>query len=224
MKRIYDSLDKANFTPRVGGGLALLIPGVILLGSQIVYAVIVKEINIVNIVLGFISLIPIFLGARSIYFYVNGSYKKYIKESLEQENISEYSLQCDLRTAKRIANGKVEIGEEYIIMYGDKPDVGRYHDIIWAFHTTATVDKKIAGIIPVGQKNIHKVMLVNEAHMCGEIEVDTIEEANEIIKELQKRLPHILVGLDEELVQMEKNDFNEMIRLVEERKKSSVTE
>lgn len=220
MKRIYDSLEKANFTPRVGGGLALLIPGVILLGSQIAYVAIIKEVNIVNFVLGIVSLIPIFFGARSIYFYVNGSYKKYIKESLEQENISEYSLQCDLRTAKRIANGKVEIGEEYIIMYGDKPDVGRYHDIIWAFYKTTSADKKIAGIIPAGKKTVHKVMLINEAHMCGEIEVDSIEEADEIIKELQKRLPHILVGLDEELVQMEKNDFNEMMKLVEERKNS----
>ena len=224
MNEIYKKMAKENLIPRLGGGFLALALGGVVFWTQDAEAIKHGDNYSGDIIWGIASIIIIIIGIYHIIVYVTGAYKKNFIKLMESNRISEYVLSSDMAGAASLADGSVDVGEKYIILYAMKPAVFLLENLVWAYSSTNVTNYRVGGFIPAGKSATHKIIMIDRNHNKGEIEVKNEEAQREILAVLERKVPFMILGYDNQLLAMEKTDFAQMVRMVDERKTTTSQE
>ena len=105
-----------------------------------------------------------------------------------------------------------------------KPAVFLLENLVWAYSSTNVTNYRVGGFIPAGKSATHKIIMIDRNHNKGEIEVKNEEAQREILAVLERKVPFMILGYDNQLLAMEKTDFAQMVRMVDERKTTTSQE
>lgn len=169
--------------------------------------------SIISIV---ISIAMLGIAIYLIFSLATGRCMKKFEQAMSDYHISENALAMDMATAEKIAN--VEIGNQHLIAYTDNSEVIPFGQLIWAYMHVQTTQHMMYGVIPTGKTVTHSLHFITKDKKKREFQFKDEATCQEILKKLVEKAPHAIIGYDEQLSQMYKNDFNQMIQIVEERK------
>ena len=220
MERIYKKINKANFGSSIISGMVLVICGVMLFFVSESSALRSHVFRTEDIMWAVLSAGLAGLGIFFIARFTSGYFRKRFDKVASEAGIGEIALVEDMNAPDFFLKGKLEVGKRYMIQYNVRPYVWSFENMIWIYPSKNTTKYRVYGFIPAGSYTEYKIVTVDRNHVQKEIRVKNDNEAKELLKNIMEKAPYLLLGYDDKLSSMEKLHFDDMIRIVEERKQN----
>lgn len=218
MDRIYAKIKKANFGSSVLCGIALMLCGLVLFFVASPDIIRHRELRPGDFVWLAASLALEVAGLVFIVRFAGGFHRKSFDRIISESCISEYELAEDMKAPTAFFKGNIEVGEKYVIQYKIHPCVWRFEDMVWVYPIKRTTKYRAYGILPAGSSAQYKIAIVDNKHVYKEIALPNETESQGLLKYIVQKAPYLIVGYDDKLLSIEKNNFKEMVKSVEERK------
>lgn len=148
------------------------------------------------------------LGIGLALYFVTGAYISKFKKSIKKGNISEYDIENDYAVAGNVEN-KITIGNKYLITYA-KPALIELDKLVWAYKRIKKNSQT--------EVTLYSVMLCDRDKKTYEVSLRTEENADKAIGFIEQKAPYVIIGYSNDKVKIYKNNFNEMVNYVDERK------
>lgn len=175
---------------------------------------------------GDISLGSIFVAIFGIGFLVafglpliNGGYLKDFNAVLSGNGLTMEQVEADLADAQRFKN--IEFGRNYALVLNESPKLVVLQNLVWCYGVNTTTTHKLYGIIPTGKTKSYAVKLINRDR--SEISVPVAKETDSapVLQAIQARVPAVILGYNENIDNLAKANFAELVRYVDQRKQQA---
>ena len=172
---------------------------------------------------GDISLGSIFVAIFGIGFLVafglpliNGGYLKDFNAVLSGNGLTMEQVEADLAGAQKFKN--IEFGRNYALVLNESPKLVVLQNLVWCYGVNTTTTHKLYGIIPTGKTKSYAVKLINRDR--SEISVPVAKETDSapVLQAIQARIPAVILGYNENIDNLAKANFAELVRYVDQRK------
>ena len=163
-----------------------------------------------------ITIVTFGMGIAFIVGFFTGGNNKELKKSMQNIGLTEEVLEQDLKMGIRLRN--LQIGRKYSLYMAGKVKLLVHDKLLWAYIKQTHTKHKVYGFIPAGTTVSYAVHVFDYDQKTCVINVAKEEQAEEVLEELKKAAPHILLGYTDEIAQMATSNFADLVNMVEQRK------
>lgn len=221
MARIYGKIKKGNRELLFGAFVALLFGAAIFyMGSSIIEPDTVFTYNYAEngfgaTVFSWLGILLLCVFFFCLIYYLFGFYKFKFKRKIHKLNISEDEFFECMENALDI--GVLDLGQKYMIYYNNSiTKILPYDNYVWAYIDVKTDSVRMGMRVESLKK--YRVVFVTRQHKKVEILIDNYQKAEKCMEVLSRVAPHILNGYDTDLEGYFRYDFDEIIRMSDEKR------
>ncbi len=174
-----------------------------------------KLFDITDIII--VLMLIFFLAFGLIYMagFFTGAYKKQPIKYMREYGLSESEVGSDLTYG--LHKKHIDIGKKYVMLYSTTCALLSYDQLLWTYVMITTTKHRTYGI-PTGTTRTYQVFFVMRNQKTFNISVKDEPEGQDIVAAISEMAPHVICGYHEDLSEMVKKNFAQLIKIVDDHK------
>ena len=170
---------------------------------------------IAGILISAACLIWLFMSLRNL---LGDGYVKKVQAKISERGMNPDHVAASLANCKSFKN--IDLTSMFAVLYGMDAELIPYDELVWVYAQVHTIVHKLYGIIPTGKSVDHKAVLVGRDQKTHAVTCKNEEESVQVIQYISGYAPYLLSGYSEEIANIAKANFAQIIQYVDQRRDS----
>ena len=172
---------------------------------------------IAGILISAACLIWLFMSLRNL---LGDGYVKKVQAKISERGMNPDHVAASLVNSKSFRN--IDLTSMFAVLYGMDAELIPYDELVWVYAQVHTTVHKLYGIIPTGKSVEHKAVLVGRDQKTHAVTCKNEEESVQVIQYISGYAPYLLSGYSEEIANIAKANFAQIIQYVDQQRSGSL--